>query len=386
MPCDTDHALDLAGNIYDAALDPALWRDVLARVSAFVGGPASAMVSHDILKGQNRFHFIWGDNPAYTRSYAETYARMNPLVRPLMALRPGDVWTASDFMPTAEFHATQFYQEWVRPQGYEDMVGAMIERTGSVVTTLSTTMDEARSPVTPEAKRRMGLLVPHVRRAVAIGNVLEMKRVEAEALGDTLDALGSAVFLLRRDGSVVRMNAAARSVLASGRLFRFRDSVLDTLCDAVRRDFHRTLSAAVDGYRTIGGRAPAVPLLDATGQRFIAHFLPLDSGRRYTASTTTGAAAAVFVHRAELATVLPVSVIARQFALSKAEQRVLVASIQIGAPAEVAPVLGLSEATVRTHLRRLYEKTGTGRQADLVKLVAAYAGPLAEAGDHPRAQ
>jgi hypothetical protein len=52
--------------------------------------------------------------------------------------------------------------------------------------------------------------------------------------------------------------------------------------------------------------------------------------------------------------------------------------IEIGPPAEVAPVLGLSEATVRTHLRRVFEKTGTSRQADLVKLVAGYANPIAQ--------
>jgi DNA-binding CsgD family transcriptional regulator len=32
---------------------------------------------------------------------------------------------------------------------------------------------------------------------------------------------------------------------------------------------------------------------------------------------------------------------------------------------------------VRTHLRHVFEKTGTNRQADLVKLVAAYMSPLA---------
>jgi DNA-binding CsgD family transcriptional regulator len=43
---------------------------------------------------------------------------------------------------------------------------------------------------------------------------------------------------------------------------------------------------------------------------------------------------------------------------------------------EVAPVLGISEQTVKTHLHRIYEKTATRRQADLVKLVASYAGTL----------
>jgi hypothetical protein len=38
--------------------------------------------------------------------------------------------------------------------------------------------------------------------------------------------------------------------------------------------------------------------------------------------------------------------------------------------------MGISVSTVKTHLRRLFAKTGTDRQADLVKLVAGYANPL----------
>jgi len=39
-------------------------------------------------------------------------------------------------------------------------------------------------------------------------------------------------------------------------------------------------------------------------------------------------------------------------------------------------MLGVADTTVKTHLRRLFEKTGTNRQADLVKLVAGYSMPL----------
>jgi Bacterial regulatory proteins, luxR family len=39
--------------------------------------------------------------------------------------------------------------------------------------------------------------------------------------------------------------------------------------------------------------------------------------------------------------------------------------------------LGVSETTVKTHLQHVFEKTGTQRQADLVKLVAGYMSPLA---------
>jgi DNA-binding CsgD family transcriptional regulator len=42
----------------------------------------------------------------------------------------------------------------------------------------------------------------------------------------------------------------------------------------------------------------------------------------------------------------------------------------------VAEALGVAETTVKTHLGRLYEKTGTRRQAELVKLVAGFSNPL----------
>ena len=50
----------------------------------------------------------------------------------------------------------------------------------------------------------------------------------------------------------------------------------------------------------------------------------------------------------------------------------LVAIMDFGGVAEVAAAMKLSPATVRTHLRHVFEKTGVRRQADLVKLIASY--------------
>jgi DNA-binding CsgD family transcriptional regulator len=53
------------------------------------------------------------------------------------------------------------------------------------------------------------------------------------------------------------------------------------------------------------------------------------------------------------------------------------AIVEVGGVPEVADALGIADTTVKTHLGRLYEKTGAGRHADLVKLVAGFASPLA---------
>jgi DNA-binding CsgD family transcriptional regulator len=66
------------------------------------------------------------------------------------------------------------------------------------------------------------------------------------------------------------------------------------------------------------------------------------------------------------------------FKLTPTELRVLLAIVELGSVPDVAAALGVADTTVRTHVGRLFEKTGARRQADLVKLVAGYATPLAD--------
>lgn len=48
----------------------------------------------------------------------------------------------------------------------------------------------------------------------------------------------------------------------------------------------------------------------------------------------------------------------------------------IGGVPDVARRMGIAETTIKTHLARIFTKTGTKRQADLVRLVAAFTPPI----------
>jgi len=56
--------------------------------------------------------------------------------------------------------------------------------------------------------------------------------------------------------------------------------------------------------------------------------------------------------------------------------RVFAAIIDVGGISAVAETLGVSEATVKTHLQHLFEKTGMRRQIDLIRLIAGHTNPL----------
>jgi DNA-binding CsgD family transcriptional regulator len=89
--------------------------------------------------------------------------------------------------------------------------------------------------------------------------------------------------------------------------------------------------------------------------------------------------AALFIRKVAMFVAMPPEVIGKSFKLTPTELRVLLAIVEVGGVAKVAEALGVADSTVKTHLGRVFEKTGTTRQADLVKLVAAYASPLKQA-------
>jgi DNA-binding CsgD family transcriptional regulator len=124
-------------------------------------------------------------------------------------------------------------------------------------------------------------------------------------------------------------------------------------------------------------------LSSRNGENFVAHVLPLTSGARRRVGMSYSAVAAFFVRKAELALPSPIEAMTTRYRLTAAELRVLMAIVQVGGVPEVAPVLGISETTVKTHLQHVFEKTGVNRQADLVRLVAEFMSPFSAQASAP---
>lgn len=363
----------LVGDIYDAALDPALWPPVLKSASEYVPGASGTLMSQDTLSGTAQFYFEWGNDPTFLKSYQDVYVKLNPVLVPaLLRAKVGDVCSTVDFLPFDEFFASRFYKEWVAPQGLVDSVFCTLDASASSYAFIAFTRHERHGIVNSTTRRRMKLLGPHFRRAIAIGKLIDLHRVEAAALADALDGLAAAMFLVDSGGYIVHANAAGQAMLRDASVIRATGRKFT----AANRDANRTLHGifinAASGDAAIGTRGVAVHIPSTDGTRYVADVLALTSGRRRSAGEAYAAVAAVFVRKAALDTPHRLEAIANAFKLTPAEMRVLMLIVEVGGVSQVAPVLGVSEVTVRTHLQHIFAKTGTNRQADLVKLVASY--------------
>ena len=327
-------------------------------------------------KSGSIFYEDGGIDPHYVQLYFDKYVKLDPSSTGHFFAGIDQPMATEDLIPYDEFLKTRFYNEWAKPQRLVDHLTVVLDKSATSVALFGVFRHERHGLADDAMRRRMRLIAPHIRRAVLIGRVIDLKTAEAATFVDTLDGLSAGLFLIDASGRIVHANAAGHAILQAddylsttgGRLFANEPNVDLTL--------REIFAAAAEGDAAVGIKGISVPLLARDGTRHVGHVLPLTAGARRRAREGYGAVAALFVHQASLDTPSPPEVIARTYKLTPAELRVLLAVVEVGGVPEVAEALGVSSETVKTHLGRVYSKTGVRRQADLVKLVAGFASPL----------
>jgi DNA-binding CsgD family transcriptional regulator len=362
----------LIGDIYDASLDPTLWPGVFEKTTKYVGGSTSSLFSQDIVGVNSKGYFAAGHDPHFMELYHQKYFKINPVFPTVVFFDVEQRLSVPDCLPREEFCRTQFAREWVIPQGYVDVVFANLEKSATSCSVFTVLRDLSKGFADDEMCRRFSLVVPHLRRALLIGKVIEDHKVKAEALADSFDTLVSGMFIVDGTGRIVHANASGYAMIAEANALRAPSGRLGATDPGADQALLDIFTAAGGGDAALGRRGIAVPIMARNDERYVAHVLPLTSAGRRKAGASYGAVAAVFVRKAALDLPSPPVAIAQQFQLTQAELRVLFSIVEIGGTSEIADVLGIAEATVKTHLHHVFEKTGTGRQADLVKLVAGY--------------
>jgi len=351
---------------------PTCWHD--ARSSS-ADRPA-ALFSKDAASKTGDVAYYAGIEDHYKHLYFEKYIKLDPLTVGHYFATVEEPVSVGDIIPYDEFLETRAYREWGKPQGFIDVLNVALDKTATSAAMFCVFRHERNGPIDGEMRQRMRLLTPHLRRAALIGRVITLKTAEAASFADTFDGFKDSLLLVDAQGNIVHANASGHALLAEGIVLRAAGRRLTSDDPDTDTALHATFAAAAEGDDAVGIKGVAVLLVSRNAERYVAHVLPLTSGARREVSRSYSAAAALFIHKAVLDTPSPPEVIAKSYKLTPTELRVLLAVVEIGGVPEVAEALGIAETTVKTHLGRIYEKTATARQADLVKLVAGYSNSL----------
>lgn len=374
---------EIVGSVYDCVLQPQDWSRTLPLISSFGESAASSMVVQDREGAAHSNIYEHGADQSFLRLYFEKLAasRMTP-TKQIAFDQIGEFTTMTMLAGERETANSDFYLKWVKPLGFRDVIGVLVLRSGKRVAWFSVVRSGVQSRFTDRELRQMELLSPHICRALMISDVLEMKTVTASRLEQTVDQLSTGIVLTEDQGRISYMNSSAERILKNGNLLKSLNGRLTSAKSGPRENLSRALTESVSGNAPPRTGQYAVPLPDEEGGGLIANVLPLQWREGRNPLSGMRGAAAVIMQDPTERKAPPLEAFAQLYGLTFAEQKVLEHIAEGEPPQEAADELGVSITTVKTHLQKIFAKTSTGRQADLIQLLERHTSPLHTRRDH----
>jgi DNA-binding CsgD family transcriptional regulator len=198
-----------------------------------------------------------------------------------------------------------------------------------------------------------------------VGSHPPVPRIDSRAAisAATLDVMAMPIFILDAKGHCIDTNAAADRLLAATRLIRISGGVLVIADQDARREVADAVRAAAAGANSPGRRAAVVALMLEENRRYAAEVIPLSRE-----SERNGSLAALLLQEIGKLQPLPDEILVKLYGLTRAEARLVTLLAQDLSLEDAAAALGVARTTAKTHLQRVFEKTGTNRQPQVVRL------------------
>jgi DNA-binding CsgD family transcriptional regulator/PAS domain-containing protein len=364
-----DVLLPLIAGCYDTALDPGKWSDFLRRLavaltvrhpSIFLRTPEPDHPGHFFTAVETPISLRWGE-------LSKLFA---PFLERALLPEPLEYHEFSEQVSDEELVASEFYHRVLQPLDLHHGCGAMLLRDEDGASSIVMWRSRAEGPLPAPGRRLFEALLPHLQRAVQVHLRLHGAIGVAKGITDALDELAQGALLIDRRGRPIFWNRSADELLREGDGLVIERETLRASCDAPAAALSRAIDEATrtgagEGIGA-GGKvavdrpsgAPAVSVLVSPLARGVA-----------TASLAENACALVLISSPPRDPLPTAKELSQRWRLTPAEARTVL-HLASGLPVDrIALEMKLRPATIRTYLKRAYEKTGADGQASLVSLV-----------------
>ena len=367
---------EVVGHIYDCVLEPPRWKATLARIASVTHSASASVIINDTFDPKGGSIFEYGADQKYLRLYFDRHATADLRPASEQASDIGALATIEMLCKREHPFAFDLYRDFVQPQGFNDLIAVQLLRSERRVGWLSAARSSVQRRYHERERQLMRLLSPHLCQALVLSDAVDLVTLTADRLEQTVDALSAGVFLTDHDGRVVYMNKSAERQIKTGNALQITNRRLTAIDRNANAALARALAAKACTDAAVASRGSALALPDGGGAGYLASVLPLDGGSRRALMAPFRASAGVFVQDPIAAPRTDGEAFARLYGLTGAELKVLLTLAPGVTAKEAAGALGLREPTIKTHLKRIYEKTGMSRQSELIRLLLSLTPPL----------
>ena len=351
----------LIQNVYRAAADSDRWPDLLHRLRETIDAANANLSIVDRGQPACSISASVGWDPADIAEYQHRYVHIDPFVAASSTLdvKPGFIGLVQDLISDDDLARTPFYQEFGARAGYIGGIVCVVFTERNILGVVAANRKPGHHFGRGEVEL-FRVLYPHLRTAFQIHRELRDELQVGTAALATLDRVRTPVFVCDASSRVVHMNRAAVGMegwTAGGMLVGPENGHRARLRHAIST-VAMTIGDVLDADRSRSVRLGSAQASVTAIVSPVRHRHALDVTRPLVAVSVVTAPQFTLGDAVQLRGV---------YGLTPAESRLALKLLAGRTLRAAANELGVSRETMRTHLRHLFEKTQTRRQADLIR-------------------
>ena len=358
----------LIHSIHAAAGFDDRWEQAISGLRAVLGGRAATLGQHDFGSGHGEWLFESPARPAEREAYPR-HSVHNPWFLSSSEYRPGRVMTGDELIDSNVLQRTDFYRRLLEPLGLHHRLCGVVSRQADIVH-YAVVLRGPEQPAFDAGDRSLfASILRHL--TISFGNHqrLVTEHRENVALRSVMDRMESAILVVDENARVLLANTSFTELLESCDGLDLRGGRIAAASRAEDRALRETIAevaydAPCASAKTVTVSSPgepypvAITIFPARDETFegvderdrCAVLVAKDPHHRHIGSE--GCA------------------FANLFGLTAAQGRVAALILAGESLSDASQVLGISDNTVRSHLKQIYLKTETHSQIELVRLHA----------------
>ncbi|MDT2024613.1 helix-turn-helix transcriptional regulator [Methylocella sp. CPCC 101449] len=368
------------GEIYEAAYEQERWSGAMRTLGDLFGASRACIVRILPNPDGTRFNKATGSyaDPEFETLVVHHAAAEDPLTFAMIAQPAGSVYRRRDIIDEDAFRHREMWLRWFKPREMDEAISCNLHISGASSWSLDISRMTKFGAFGHGEINLLQKIVPHIARAGQIGEALD----RSVAINSVYAGMPFGILVADTNLRVLHLNESAEALLGrasapltlkGGRLAALYRSDLLSLSRLVDDCCRSPLEdASAPGGTIILPRHRK----DTRGPRLLVSVAPMAASCKYGLGTQH--CAAVMIREVAIGTSTGIpsnALVMALFDLSPAEAR-LALRLAIGVSlTEAARDCGLSIASARTYLSRIFSKTGTHSQHQLVALLRS-AGSL----------
>lgn len=363
--------LSVIDKLYDAVTDLEKWPVFLESAATLFNAQGTQIAHQDLVNQRMSFNIVQGyDWSVEHVQHYESLMGEDPRIPPFSS-NPFKAIHCRTFLTDEELHESRVYKEVLAVGDVEYTLGVNLVEHDRALTYFLALRNRDQPPFSQEECELLEELIPHINRAVKLQKELSVPGFERDVALESLDSMALGVIVLDASSKVRMANETAKNIAAANDGLSFMGNRL-LVSGHSANQFYRKVRQHLDANQSgkeMAGEAFQVERLSDQEPYSILVSTYQAKDNNNVSSSTDDPLVVLLIRDLDHPQETRTEILQRLYGLTPSQAR-LTNLLSNGLPLkEAASQLNLTGESARQYLKLIFQKTGTNRQAELVRKV-----------------